>query len=488
MRLACARSTLATGTPPMHRRGDMPPVRLVVPASSSRAPARTPPVEHDDPTLRPLERDVLQLQRSAGNRAVAAAVQRQASPVVQREAAESTYKIISQVWQISGRDIVVVATGKGDQVLFFYRRTGLGDKGVGQAVEPGKWAPFKTLMAQDESIIGREIEVHSKGSKVRFPDPDSVKDGKPKHANPKKAWFNKQPYYSQVGSGDPLRGYANVRNQQVGQWLDDQKVPAGQVKHWETVEQEMDDVANRYRAQVRSGAGGGGAGGKAAGQAGAAEVKAAGAEAKAIGAEAKVAGIEAKAIKAETAAADVVAGAAKASKVARIGRLLMALALPGPHDVFFLFISAFASIAEAKAQLRADAFALGFAEGLAAVITWTDAEKAQRLLMYRVVTPSMGERVAGFEGVREHGNNDGVRAGWKFGQALSGDQRKGFRAMALEATGLKEKRHSSRDDLIRMGVALKPTVVELLAEAERQERAKQAAARAEAMSRRQFRR
>jgi hypothetical protein len=164
----------------------------------------------------------------------------------------------------------------------------------------------------------------------------------------------------------------------------------------------------------------------------------------------------------------------------------MALALPGPHDVFFLFLSAFASIAEAKAKLRADSFALGFAEGLAAVVTWQTAEEAQRKLMYRVATPSMGERVAGFEGVREAGTNDGVAAGWKFGNALNGSQRRGFRHQALAATGLPERRRYSRDNLIDLGIALKPTVVELLAEAQRQEEAKRARERAESLSHRRM--
>lgn len=385
------------------------------------------------------------VQQSIGNRAAATVVQRQTG-------AEGAYKIISQIWQVADRDIVVVATGYGDQVLFFYRRTGTGSKGVGVAPKAGQWAPFKTLMAQDESILGAK-------------------------ANPKKAWINKQPYYTQVAPEDPLRGMANKRNQQVGAWLDKQDIPAGKVKDWQVVEQEMDSVANKYRQSVRGGdpGGGGAGGGKAATQGGATEVKGAATEAKAVGAEAKVAGAEAKAIKAETAAADIVAGAAKATKAARIGRLLMALAMPGPHDVFILFLSAFASIAEAKAKLRADAYSLGFAKGLAAVITWTQAADAERMLLYKAANPSIGERVAGFEGVREKGNNDGVMAGWKFANALNGDQRKGFRAKALAATGLRERRHSSLDDLIRMGAALKPTVVELLAEAERQERQKRLA-------------
>lgn len=485
----------------------MPSARQVVPPIPGRVSVHARAAAAPQPgSLNPVEREVIQLQRDAGNHAVTLALQRQVT--VQLEpAVDAGFKIISQVWQVAERDIVVVATGHGDQVLFFYRRTGLGPKGAGVAPKAGSWTPFKTLMAQDESIIGKEIEVHSKGVKTRFPDPDSVKDGKPKHANPKKAWLNKQPYYSQVHPDNPLRGMGNVRNQQVSQWLEKQNVPAGQVKHWESVEQEMDQVANKHRRQMRGhararhGAGSGGSGGsgdsgggsskagseakagateaKAAGV----EAKAAGTEAKAVGAEAKAVGMESKALKAELAGAEVLAGAAKATKLARIGRLLMALALPGPQDVFFLFISAFASIAEAKAKLRASAFATGFAQGLAAAVTWISPEDAKEMLMFKVVDPSMGERVAGFEGVREKGTNEGVAAGWKFGANLNTEQRQGFRRESLSIAGLKEKRRYSRDNYIDMGAALRPTVVELLAEAARQEQAKEDKEKAEAYAR-----
>ena len=383
---------------------------------------------------------------------------------------QAAYAIISQVWQVAGRDIVVVAAG--DQVLFFYRRTGLGNKGAGVAPAAGKWTPFKTLMEH------REL--------------------------PGQPWFNKNPYYRNVGPENELRGYGNTRNQQIGAWLDGQEVPAGTpADDWQVVEREMDEVAARHRASRpgggsgggRPGGGGpseggpgdGGSGGRsgenaakaegAEARAAGTEAKAAGTEAHAAGAEAKALGAEAKALRAEGAALEVAADAVKAGRVARLGALLLELALPGPWDVFFLYLSAFASIAEAKAKLRADSYALGFAEGLSAVLTGTSAARATQLLMYRVATPSIGERVAGFEGVRERGTNEGVAAGFKFGQALSAEQSTGFRTVCfrqMKANGQQLTGDFGRDDLIAMAVALRPTVVELLDEAQRQEEARQA--------------
>lgn len=442
--------------------------------------------------MAPDQLQVMQLQRDAGNHAVTLALQRQVT--VQRAPAdEAGFKIISQTWEVSGRPIVVVATGRGDEVLFFYKRSGKGAKGVGAKVESGKWAPFEGLMAQDAEIIGREIEITGTKESHRLADRNYVspETGRPQVANPEKAWFNKQKHYSKPQSPE-LRGYGNETNKQVGEWLDKQKVdPPSGTKDWQAVEVEMDGVKSRYQAQVR-GPEGGGSGGAAGGatkagseaKAAGVEVKAAGVEAKAIGTEAKLIGAEVTgAIKTENVLTKGAQLAAKGAKIARMSELLIALGMPGPQDVLFMFIAAFASIAEAKAKLRASAFATGFAQGIAAVITWTDPEKAARMLAYKVADPEMGERVAGFEGTREKGTNDGLKAGWKFGSALNGDQRKGFRGMALDATGIRLKRHYNRDELIEIGGALRPTVVDLLNEAARQEQEKEDKAKAEAYSR-----
>jgi hypothetical protein len=201
-----------------------------------------------------------------------------------------------------------------------------------------------------------------------------------------------------------------------------------------------------------------------------AEAKLAGAETELAGTEAKLAGAEAKGLKVEGSAAKAVGEAAKAGRLARLGTLLLELGLPGPWDVFFMFIAAFASIAEAKAELRAQAFALGFAEGLSALLLNQDPADA----IAWAATPSMGERVAGFEGTRERGKNEGVVAGYKFGKALNAKQRQGFleelRKQLTARNTLKFLTGDFKRDSTDMGIALRPTVIKLLEEAERQER------------------
>lgn len=216
----------------------------------------------------------------------------------------------------------------------------------------------------------------------------------------------------------------------------------------------------------------GGAEAKAGGteaKAGGAEAKLAGAETELAGAEAKLGGVEAKGLKVESGAFKVAEEAAKAGRLARLGTLLLELGLPGPWDVFFMFIAAFGSIAEAKAQLRAEAFALGFGKGLSASLL----NESPRDAMYTVASPSIGERVAGFEGVRERGSNAGVAAGYKFGQALNAKQRSGFleklRQELAARNTLRYLTGEFRRDSTDMGIALRPTVLKLLEEAARQE-------------------
>lgn len=226
-----------------------------------------------------------------------------------------------------------------------------------------------------------------------------------------------------------------------------------------------------------------------------AETDVAGAQVKAAGrtggniavAETQVAAVELKGLGADADVPKAFGKAAKVGRLARVGGLLLELGLPGPWDVFFMFLDAFGSIAEAKAKLRADAFALGFAEGLSATLVGSDPS----VVMFRVATPSMGERVAGFEGVRERGNNEGVAAGFKFGEKLNPEQRSAFREKTFAEIKARNRTlmgDFGRDDLIEMGVALVPTVKKLLEEAARQEQERRESERLREEMRRSSRR
>jgi hypothetical protein len=107
------------------------------------------------------------------------------------------------------------------------------------------------------------------------------------------------------------------------------------------------------------------------------------------------------------------------------------------------------------------------------------------LLLAGKETPGMGERVAGFEGVHESGMKEGIVAGYNFGRSLDAKQRRGFLAKTgYYKLGGADYYNAYLDHVTRrnclsdMGIALRPTVIELLEEAARQE-----AERAEAEAR-----
>lgn len=200
-----------------------------------------------------------------------------------------------------------------------------------------------------------------------------------------------------------------------------------------------------------------------------AEVKLLGAEGRALGAEGKIgrlAGIGAKA--------------------GKLSVFLIEMAMPGPLDVLFLWVEFFGSLAQAKAKLREEAYALGFAEGIAARVLGFDSTEATRMLIKPITSRgSVGEQVAGFSGVREQGAIAGAVAGWKFAGGLGAKQRGGFLKEGFNA--IRRKGHTigpnfNFDDVVELGVAIKPTVDTLLEIAREQEEA----ARREAAAKREL--
>ena len=385
----------------------------------------------------------------AGHEAMPPVVRRQPRPDAPR------FKIVSQIWRVSGRDIVIVEMDNGVRRAF-YRRAGTGNKGVGRAPPPGGWAPFKGLGA------------HPK--------------------NPAKPWLIKTSYYTSVHPDNPLRGYGNTLNREVAGWLDDQYITRGQNKPWQVVEQEMDDVIRRPSlapvsppaVSVSGEIGGkpGGGGTSSAPSTAKAESSAAKVESTAVKVESTAGKIEAKALAAQGGAVELAGAAAKGGRLARLGNFLLMAALPGPFDVLFLYIGFFGSIAEAKAKLRQEFFALGFAEGIGASLLGIPRSDAMGMLVKPGGQPGIGERVAGFEGVRDRATASGAIQGFNFATKLNQDQRLAFLKEGVRV--IAQKGHTigpnfNLDDVVEMGIALKPLVVDLLelAHEQEQERRKQ---------------
>jgi hypothetical protein len=202
--------------------------------------------------------------------------------------------------------------------------------------------------------------------------------------------------------------------------------------------------------------------------------------------ESKIEGVGGIAI-AESAGAEGIAIAKSAgfgAKAAQLGSFLLEMAIPGPLDVLFLWISFFGSLAEAKEKLRSEYYALGFAEGIAARVLGVPADQATKMLLKPVSSHgSVVAQVAGVGRVRENATNSGAVDGWNFAGQLKYKQRGAFLKEGFAR--IKEKGHTigpnfNLDDVTELGVALKPLVEDLLEAASEQEMARQ---RAEAQRR-----
>jgi len=383
-------------------------------------------------------------------------------PVVRRQPRPdvSKFKIISRIWRVAGRDIVIIETNTGIRRAF-YRRTGLGAKGVGLAPPPGGWAPFRGL--------------------------------EPHPGNPSQPWFSKNEYYTTVHPESELRGYGNTLNKEVAGWLDGQYITRGPEMPWQQVRQEMEDVIRRpslapvsppavaASGEIGGGRGRGGGGakpspGQTSSTAAKVESTATKVESTAAKVESTASKVELKTLAAEGGTAVELAGAAaKGGRLVRLGTFLLAAAMPGPLDVLFLYIGFFGSIAEAKVKLRQKYYALGFAEGLGASLLGFPRGEAMDMLVKPAGTPSIGERVAGFERVRDRATSSGSIDGFRFAVQLTSEQRTAF---LQEGFGvIAKKGHTigpnfNLDDVIELGIALQPLVEDLLELAQEQEMAR----------------
>jgi Domain of unknown function (DUF4157) len=124
-------------------------------------------------------------------------------------------------------------------------------------------------------------------------------------------------------------------------------------------------------------------------------------------------------------------------------------------------------IAEGREQKIEEYYTWGFSYGLAATLCGFPEKWASSQLGPVAIT--QGERVAGFEGIKEHAKVKGVTDGWKYGHNLSdgkrGDYRaRGFAAMAKQGKSfaLNEKEDITPDGVKNLGRALEPMVQQVV--------------------------
>jgi hypothetical protein len=188
-------------------------------------------------------------------------------------------------------------------------------------------------------------------------------------------------------------------------------------------------------------------------------------------AEAVASDLERTALKTET------EFAGKAGSFLKLGTLLEA-ALPGPQDVLFLWIGFFGSLADAKEKISDESYLLGFSEGVAANLLGFAAAWVREELITRDFQGSIGERVAGFSGVRQRASNRGAVDGFRFIRQLDGKQRIAFLQQGFAILAQQRKTVGpvfNFDDVLALGLALQPTIEQLFEVAREQEAARLAA-------------
>jgi Domain of unknown function (DUF4157) len=119
-------------------------------------------------------------------------------------------RVVSPVWNVQGRAVVVVESG--GQRLAFYQRSGGSTRPAGHAgPQLGEWAPFD-------------------GFKIRT-------DGQ--------GHFVKAPYHSGIDPTHELHGFGNARNKQISAWLGRQQLQRPPERPWPEVQIELQRLGVR---------------------------------------------------------------------------------------------------------------------------------------------------------------------------------------------------------------------------------------------------
>jgi hypothetical protein len=141
---------------------------------------------------------------------------------------EPPAKIVSPVWNVQGRAVVVVEFNGKKKA--FYQRYGDSPRPEGHAgPKVGEWAPFDGWKASQK--------------------------------NPTSGHFIKESYHLDFEPTDELHGYGNEKNKEVAKWLDSQKIKApAEEQHWTEVQAELEKLGVNVRKPRGVGGGGGGSG------------------------------------------------------------------------------------------------------------------------------------------------------------------------------------------------------------------------------------
>ena len=148
--------------------------------------------------------------------------------------------------------------------------------------------------------------------------------------------------------------------------------------------------------------------------------------------------------------------------------------MPDPTDALFLTINYFAAYGEAREAIRNEWTEKGFAYGLSASLLGKSGNWVAKNFGFVGTTTNVETEILDAEGIAENSSNKALAAGFKFGMALTPEQRDAFLQEGLNALAAKGYEFSYRDafdvvvkqdagDVVRnLGEALKPTINQAL--------------------------
>ena len=325
---------------------------------------------------------------------------------------EQAVKIVSPVYNLAGRDFVVVETSVGRQA--FYRSSGF------NSGNPGKWYPVDEFAPRyfnkDAYTIGPGLE-----------------EGEPLHRLGSDEFAH---ISDQLGKMEIPEG-AEVPEGLSGETED---MTANRILDFfgarKTPTTKMRPVSEDLAAEEEAGVAGKGAAGEGASAAEEAAVEAG-----------------------EEGAVKLGAAGAALDVLGFVGFMLEPLQMMGNY---------FGSFEEAKNAIKSQGYTDGFSQGVAAALKGMPPGEVDAM-QYSAANPTLGQRVIGAEGVEERYHNKGLLDGYRYFQSLPPQKQKQLRDAAT-ANGWDLK----KDDVTEVERGVKPMVQDMFQKAaEAQEKAQE---------------
>lgn len=168
-------------------------------------------------------------------------------PGIRRTSGPDPYEIISPVWNVGGRDVVIVRMKADGRTFFFYRRSGRGSKGKFEpfAAQKGRWVPFEGFEEVEALELKGLEEIKQLGELERLAKLQNLPG---EYVSTYR--FHKEPYYyaPDVKASRVAPSYGTQTHKGIAEWLDRELPPGrikGEVANWGDVQKVLEKHAPR---------------------------------------------------------------------------------------------------------------------------------------------------------------------------------------------------------------------------------------------------